>query len=107
MLAVLNKPEKLPNSEETEKATAVPSELNSGEKQMTKKRKKGKEGSAETSIKEETVVEEEVVVKKKKGKKVAKENPEVKPDVQQTEEGASSLSKVDEHTASPGISKSA
>ena len=106
MLAALSKPEKLSNSEETEKDAAVPSELNSGEKQMTKKRKKGKEESAETSIKEETVVEEEVVVKKKKGKKVAKENPEVKPDVQQTE-APSSLSKVEEHTASPGISKSA
>merc|ERR1712013_794053 len=82
MLAVLNKPEKLSNSEETEKATAVPSELNSGEKQMTKKRKKGKEGSAETSIKEETVIKEEVAVKKKKGKKVAKENPEAKPEVE-------------------------
>ena len=72
---------------------------------MTKKRKKGKEESAETSIKEETVVEEEVVVKKKKGKKVAKENAEVKPEIET--EAPSSLSKVEEHTASPGISKSA
>merc|ERR1712013_545804 len=101
MLAALNKPEKLSNSEETENDAAVPSELNSGEKQMTKKRKKGKEESAETSIKEEIVVEEEVVVKKKKGKEVAKEKPEVKP------EAPSSLSKVEEHTASPDNSKPA
>merc|ERR1719402_1723521 len=46
MLAALNKPEKLSNSEETEKGTAVPSELNSEEKQLTKKRKKAKEDPA-------------------------------------------------------------
>merc|ERR1712088_72575 len=97
MLAALNKPEKLSNSEETEKGTAVPSELNRGEKQLTKKRKKGKEESADTIIKEETVIEEEVGVKKKKGKKAVKENPEVKPDVQQTEVPFT-LSKVEEHT---------
>merc|ERR1712203_762156 len=106
MLAALSKPEKLSNSEETEKGTAVPSELNTGEKRLTKKRKKGKEESADTIIKDETVIEEEVGVKKKKGKKAVKENPEVKPDVQQTEVPFT-LSKVEEHTASPGISKPA
>merc|ERR1712013_307289 len=63
------------------------------------------EDPAETSIKEEIVVEEEVVVKKKKGKKVAKENPEVKPEVETV--APSSLSKVEEHTASPDNSKPA
>merc|ERR1712039_1150438 len=101
MLAALNKPEKLSNPEEA----AVPSELNSGEKRLTKKRKKGKEESVETIIKEETVIEEEVVVKKKKGKKVVKENPEVKPEIET--KAPSSLSKMEEHTASPGISKPA